>query len=128
MTKFKSTINCLPTILVIIFSTLVSCNPFDDDEQADRKETVILYVSSETGSAVGLNGESYEYMLVREKGQSSWNTWAFEGIEGFTYEKGYEYELLVTKTIYANPPADGGAYDYVLVSIVSKVLPDDSEN
>lgn len=42
-------------------------------------------------------------MLVKEKGQTSWNTWEFEGINRFTYEKGFDYELLVTKTIYANP-------------------------
>ena len=37
------------------------------------------------------------------------------------YEKGYEYELLATKTIYANPPADGSSYDYTLIKVVSKM-------
>lgn len=116
--------------IVAIFTVLSfnSCTLDADDELVDKKETVTLYISSDTGSATGFNGDTYECMLVREEGQSSWERWPFEGISGFTYEKGFEYKLLVTKTIYANPPADGGTYGYELISIVSKVLPEDSGN
>lgn len=71
----------------------------------------------------GLTGVEHDCMLVKEKGQTSWNTWEFEGINRFTYEKGFDYELLVTKTIYANPPADGGSYSYELIREVSKSIP-----
>uniref|UniRef100_UPI00402780D9 hypothetical protein n=1 Tax=Prevotella sp. TaxID=59823 RepID=UPI00402780D9 len=41
--------------------------------------------------------------------------------------KGHDYELLATKTLYANPPADGSSYDYTLVfchtSLLSKQNP-----
>lgn len=69
----------------------------DDDEPTDKIETVTLYVSGETGSMIGLTGVPHECMLVKEKGQTTWNPWEFEGINGFTYEKGFDYELLVTK-------------------------------
>uniref|UniRef100_UPI004024E298 DUF4377 domain-containing protein n=1 Tax=Prevotella sp. TaxID=59823 RepID=UPI004024E298 len=36
--------------------------------------------------------------------------------------KGYDYELLATKTIYANPPADGSSYDYTLVFCHTSLL------
>lgn len=103
---------------------LTSCDFLGDDEPTDKKETVTLYVSSETGIMSGLTAVEYECMLVKEKGQTSWNPWEFEGITGFTYEKGFDYELLVTKTIYANPPADGGSYSYELIRVVSKNSPD----
>ena len=36
--------------------------------------------------------------------------------------KGYDYELLATKTLYANPPADGSSYDYTLVFCHTSLL------
>ncbi|MDO4497971.1 MAG: DUF4377 domain-containing protein [Bacteroidales bacterium] len=44
-------------------------------------------------------------------------------MQDFTYDKGFDYELLVQKTTYANPPADGGSYSYKLIEIISKILP-----
>ncbi|NWG17319.1 MAG: DUF4377 domain-containing protein, partial [Chloroflexi bacterium] len=43
----------------------------------------------------------------------------YDDIEGFTYEWGTRYELLVTVLPAANPPADGSSLRYVLDSIVS---------
>ncbi len=103
--------------LIIAFT---SCNFLEDDEPTDIKKTVTLFISAETGYTTGMTETMHECMLVKEKGQSSWKPLAFEAISGFTYEKGYEYELLVTKTIYSNPPSDGGAYAYELIDIISK--------
>lgn len=109
---------CFYAILLIVLSLLASC--IDDNEPVDKQETVTLYVSANMGQTSGLTGTMHDCMLVKEKGDDTWNTWALEGIKGFNYEKGYDYELLVTKTTYANPPADGGAYGYSLIQIVSK--------
>lgn len=114
-------ISILFLVMLIMFA---SCDFFDEDEPTDKKETVTLYVSAETGSIIGLTGVAHECMLVKEKGQTSWNPREFEGIKGFTYEKGFDYELLVTKTTYANPPADGGSYSYELIREISKSSPD----
>lgn len=109
---------CFYAILLIVLSLLASC--IDDNEPVDKQETVTLYVSANMGQTSGLTGTMHDCMLVKEKGDDTWNTWALEGIKGFNYEKGYDYELLVTKTTYANPTADGGAYGYSLIQIVSK--------
>lgn len=93
----------------------------DDDEPKDKQNTVTLYVSATTGECTGMTGTPHECMLIKEKGEKTWEPCEFNGIEGFTYEKGYEYELLATKTIYANPPADGSSYDYTLIKVVSKM-------
>lgn len=99
-------------VLLTVLTMLTSC--VNDNEPADKQETITLYVSATTGQTTGLTGTTHECMLVKEKGQSSWNTWEFQGIKGFIYEKGYDYELLVMKTIYANPPADGGSFMVIL--------------
>ena len=111
--------NSLSFIFFTILIMFISCD-FFDDEPTDKEVTVTLYISSETASCTGMTGVSYECMLVKEKEKDSWITWAFEGITGFTYEKGYNYELLVKKTIYANPPADGNDYRYELIQVISK--------
>lgn len=111
------------SILLTMLIMFTSCNLFDDDEPTHKIETVTLYVSGETGFMTGLTDVPVECMLVKEKGQATWNTWEFEGIKGFTYEKGFDYELLVAKTIYTNPPADGGSFSYELIREVSKSLP-----
>ena len=94
----------------------------DDDELKDKQKTVTLYVSATTGECIGMTGTPHECMLIKEKGEKTWDPCAFNGIEGFTYEKGYEYELLATKTIYANPPADGSSYDYTLAFCHASLL------
>ena len=94
----------------------------DDDEPKDKQKTVTLYVSATTGERTGMTGTLHECMLIKEKGEKTWEPCEFNGIEGFTYEKGYEYELLATKTIYANPPADGSSYDYTLVFCHTSLL------
>lgn len=59
-------------------------------------------------------------MLIREKNESKWTYVNFTYIGGFTYEKGYEYELLVNKTTIANPPQDAGNVKYELIKVISQ--------
>jgi hypothetical protein len=44
----------------------------------------------------------------------------YDQIEGFTFEDGFEYELVVSKTEILNPPADGSSVAYELIEVVSK--------
>ena len=114
MKKIKTRIGIL-FILLTVFTMFASCLN-DDDEPKDKQKTVTLYVSATTGERTGMTGTPHECMLIKEKGEKTWEPCEFNGIKGFTYEKGYEYELLATKTIYANPPADGSSYDYTLIT------------
>ena len=117
--KIKTRIGIL-VILLTVFTMFASCLN-DDDEPKDKQKTVTLYVSATTGERTGMTGTPHECMLIKEKGEKTLEPCEFNGIKGFTYEKGYEYELLATKNIYANPPADGSSYDYTLIKVVSKM-------
>jgi hypothetical protein len=63
-------------------------------------------------------------LLVQEGdmiGTENWeNFYFYDSIEGFTYEPGFVYGLIVKKTEVQNPPADGSSIRYELVKIVSK--------
>lgn len=44
----------------------------------------------------------------------------YDTIEGFEFEQGFEYELLVNKQTVPNPPADASSFRWTLVEEVSK--------
>lgn len=58
-------------------------------------------------------------MLVKERPEDDWEFF-FEGIEGFTFEPGYDYELVVSWRELENPPQDGSSRRYRLIRLVSK--------
>ena len=110
-------------ITVAALLSLASCS--SDDEVTDKVEQVTLYVSAETGIYYDMwLDENREHPIkglqIKEKGWNHWETVSFYTIQGFTYKKGSEYELLVKKTTLANPPQDSGNVRYELIRIVSQ--------
>jgi len=110
-------------LLILATFFLISCSLEEDD--VDIVEQVTIYVSAETGAYydMWLDPEMenpYEGMLIKEKGATDWICVSFYTIKGFTYEKGYEYELLVKKMTLANPPQDDVNTRYELISIISQ--------
>ena len=99
--------------------SLTSCSSDDDNE--DKVEQVIVYVSAETGLFYNVpNTTPEEGMMIRIEGEDNYICVAFNTIMGFTYEKGNEYELLVKKTTLTNSPKDSGSIRYELIRIVSQ--------
>ncbi|SEV81332.1 protein of unknown function [Prevotella aff. ruminicola Tc2-24] len=108
--------------IVILFFALLSFVACDsNDEVIDKTEQIILYVSAETGTYQNVPDNNYvEGMRIKEKGESQWICVSFQEISGFTFENGYEYELLVNKIIVANPPQDAGNVKYELIKVISQ--------
>lgn len=119
--KTKIYLRTLLIAFVSIFG-LIAC--LNEDEPKDITKEVTMYVSSETGIMYDLFDSEGEFpiecMLVKEQREDKYRPLAFSGIQGFEYEKGYEYDLRVNKTTLENPPADGSIYKYQLVRIVEK--------
>lgn len=119
--RTKIYLRTLLIAFVAIFG-LTAC--MNEDEPKDITNEVTMYVSSETGTMYDFFDayETYpiECMLVKERGEDEYRPMAFRSIQGFEYEKGYEYDLRVNKTTLANPPADGSIYKYQLVRVVEK--------
>lgn len=44
----------------------------------------------------------------------------YSSIEGFNYQEGFDYQIEVSSTPVANPPADGSSIKYKLVKIISQ--------
>jgi hypothetical protein len=95
-------------------------------EKKDWTEEAMLTVASEHVIFYQWKGDDMpvEVVDVKDDNLDYWHTVPLivvgRYIEGFTYEKGYEYRLKVLKIHLANPPADGVDFKYKLISIISK--------
>jgi heat shock protein HslJ len=105
---------------------LVACGPSGltteeaaqpTDEAAMAGETQTLFVGPELVDCVGVG--PMECMQVRRSPDEPYGLF-YDQIEGFTFEPGFEYELLVSVTPVENPPADGSSLKYSLVEVKSK--------
>lgn len=84
-------------------------------------DPIIIFVTSEE-APIGPVGEMIERMIVRENENSDFFIPNSFKIEGFEYDKRYEYRLKVKKTVIAVPPQTGfGLFIlYELTEIISK--------
>lgn len=77
-----------------------------------------IYIAPEKRPCTGVG--KMDCMLIKtDKGQENWQFF-YNQIEGFDYEEGYEYELLIKETKIDNPPADASSIKYTLVKVVMK--------
>lgn len=115
-------------VLVALLGVLAACSPAGSGPEqgaaeatlpaeAAQPETVTLFVGPELAECTGVGPQMC--MLVKDAPDAEY-TFFYNQIEGFTFEPGYEYELLVEVTQVANPPADGSSLSYRLVEVVNQ--------
>lgn len=115
--------NLFKMVIVALFTVIGQTACYDNNEDShDKVEKVTLYVSDETGSCQPwYSSASVDCMMVKEeKEQTEYSPLGFFDINGFEYERGYEYMLSVEKVTLANPPADRNGITYKLLDVVSK--------
>lgn len=111
----------LPRIHLPIAALLfAACNPLQvpvDKPVEGEGERQTLYVAPYTRTCQGMY--EMQCMLVRESRYGEWLNF-YNQIQGFTYEPGYEYVLLVGWREVPNPPADASSREYWLIQMVEK--------
>lgn len=85
---------------------------------ATTSKLINVIVGSETVSCQGV--VLTECLMVSTSSDPELSLW-YSGIEGFTYQAGYTYELQVREEKIANPPADGSSIRWTLVKVISKI-------
>jgi hypothetical protein len=130
MGKFSSSL-VLSTALFVALATMTACMPPESNESIESSEQtesqnqiVTLYVGPEQVDCVGVAPQ--QCLLVRESLEEDYS-YFYSTIEGFNYEPGYAYELLVEKAPVEDPPADGSSIRWTLVEVVAKVPASGSE-
>lgn len=91
--------------------------PEEAAETAPEAEIVTLYVGPEKVDCVGVAPQ--QCLQVRYSSEDEYELF-YSNINGFSYEPGYDYELIVQKTPVENPPADASAIEWTLVDVVSQ--------
>lgn len=104
---------------IILLFSLTACGVSEET----TLETVTLRVNSHTVQCTGeMEGEC---LLVQEGDAIGTEDWQYlyyrDSIEGFEYEPGFVYDLLVRKIPVKDPPMDASSIRYELVRILSKV-------
>jgi heat shock protein HslJ len=97
--------------------SLVSVESKEPVPIAEEVVEKIIYVGSELVDCVGVAPQ--KCMLIKEKPDDEY-TFFYDQIEGFEYEEGYEYELVIKEEQVENPPADASSIKWTLVSVESK--------
>lgn len=97
---------------VLLFMTLACSSSVKQDSK-------IIYVAPHLADCTGVGPQ--KCMLVKEALEDDW-TFFYDQIEGFTYEEGYAYELLVEINTINDPPADASSLKYILKELISKEL------
>lgn len=92
-----------------------------DEEPKDNTELITMWVSAETTTVYDewLDADM-ECMLVKFCPAAKWEPMNLGKIQGFSYEKGVEYELSVYRTTPANGPGAGETFVYRLDKIISQ--------
>lgn len=103
-------------MLVYSLSLLVAA---DKERRLEEREMIeTLYINSELVDCEGGAGPQ-KCMQMRRSPDEPWELF-YDGIEGFTFEPGFTYELRVRATAVDNPPADASSQRYALVEVVDK--------
>ena len=102
----------LMLLFVLGFSSCIK------DNEKDKIEIVTMYISNETKFMKFLDEALVECMVVTVQKEQSYIP--LRGIDGFEYEKGFEYSLKVKKTTPVHPLQDVPRYFYSLIEILSK--------
>lgn len=92
----------------------ISKQVFTDTKGVDMK----IIVASETRMGFGVVEQSC--FLVKYSPEASNWQYMYNSIEGFEYEPGYEYVLLVNRLELKNVPQDASRYVYRLKNILNK--------
>ena len=90
----------------------IACNSYTE------AQSKMLIVADHLENCTGVGPQTC--MLVKENPEDEW-TFFYDQIEGFEYETGYTYELLVDEFPVPDPAADASSVRYVLKNVLSKI-------
>lgn len=87
-------------IVFFLFLLMHAFTACSDDDPKDNSREIKMSVSPETGIMYSSSDDKKEHpiecmLVMSEDAPGEWKPLAMNSIEGFTYEKGHEYYLLI---------------------------------
>ena len=106
----------IPSSCLILLSTLLSSPFLESSTRADEMRPI--WVAHRRVDCIGVVPQ--KCYLIKDTQYEDWRFWYGE-IEGFEYEEGYAYEILVRERKVEDPAADAAATQLELVEVLLKV-------
>lgn len=115
----RFTVKTISILLISLFIG-IAITACDNDVPKDYTEHLTMWVSAKTTTVYDewLDAD-IECMLVKFSPDSNWEPMNFGKIQGFSYEKGVEYELSVFRSTPIHGPGAGETFAYRLDRIIS---------
>lgn len=104
-------------VIGLSLSLVCSCRSGKDSTSGETPTVISLLIGPEKVDCIG-EGPQLCY-LVREDEDAEWRNFYGE-IADFTYQAGYNYEILVEKIKIPKPMADGPAFRYRMLKVLQK--------
>lgn len=115
--------NVLSGIVLLFLAVINFTSCSNEVKLGDEMKIVKIIVSAQTGfyksGDLTQDIPSIEGMQMKEDGNDNWHVVPFDKITGFEYKKGYNYKLLVEKTVLLDMPAYVGGTTYKLIEVLS---------
>ena len=102
-------------VLIAALSSISACSSFSVNLNQQHSQTWL--VAAQKNECIGVAAQ--QCMLIKRKPNDEWQKF-YDPIEGFSYQKGFEYKLRVAVTPIEQPMADGSDRRYTLLDILSK--------
>jgi heat shock protein HslJ len=122
MMKFKRYWILTLTVWAVILTAcggLASSNqPEENVDQSSLSSQITMIIGPQLVDCVGEGPR--QCMQVKYEPDEDWQFF-YNQIEGFDYQPGYRYTLLVERLEQQDPPAGGSSLRYVLVDVIDKI-------
>jgi heat shock protein HslJ len=102
-------------LILLLVLSLAACEQLGSVDQARPKT---IYVASQMVDCEAQSPRTC--FLVKENPDEQWRVWN-DAIDGFQFEPGFEYELIVSESEIDDPTSAGTAVSWSLTEIVEKV-------
>lgn len=116
--------NLLGTLTLFLFTFIfISCDKDNEEERkvTDYKEYVLILASEMKPGVMWAEGADFlkELYPVKKENSEEWETLSY--IDGFEFEKGYEYKIKISETSYLDYRMGQPAWtEYDLLEVISK--------
>lgn len=103
------------TLLFMMIFSIISC---EKNDVTTVEKTLIIASEKVNCTVVGVLPQLC--FLIKEESTQNWE-YFYDSIIGFTYEEGFEYEVLVSEREIENPPQDASSIETTLIKVISKI-------
>jgi hypothetical protein len=100
-------------LLLVALLPLQGCGTIVEPAEA----TLTMYVGPQQVDCQGMMPQ--KCLLVRFDPGEPW-LWFYDAVQGFDFEPGFHYTLLVRRRTIRNPPQDSSSMEWFLIAVVSK--------